>query len=507
MKSLFFIFFAVFTMGSVGFSQVGVCGTHDHDEIFERLEINKRYLELHPDMLRNNEVLYVPVKFHVVTKDDGSGGIEEEAILTQLCRLNNDYEALKMQFYIKGDINHIPYTTLYDDPRHTFSTIRMAANFANNALNIFIVNKIGTNETGTTLGYYQPGRDWIVAIQSKVGNNETLSHEVGHFFSMAHPFYGWEGCPYQASVHGLQVNYTTVPCSGDLIELANGSNCEDAADKICDTPPDFNFGLYDPEQNCIQDFEVKDINGDVVNPMENNFMGYFSNCAAYQFTPTQMSLMRADYQASGRNYIRSTYVPDTTLLSDEKPLISEPAYNSTVPYYDHIYVNWSDVPGASSYLIKVTVGTISKKLYYYWVDDASEIIITDLPANQSFISMLIWPFNEGNSCNMKVSETHRFKTGGISVGVDEINISESFKLYPNPVNQAAPVFILENSGTADHYDLEIIQMNGQKVYSNSLLLNNGKNTIDLTGTNLNKGMYLFRIIHGQEIFNQKLSLN
>ncbi|HRQ30845.1 MAG TPA: T9SS type A sorting domain-containing protein, partial [Saprospiraceae bacterium] len=62
-------------------------------------------------------------------------------------------------------------------------------------------------------------------------------------------------------------------------------------------------------------------------------------------------------------------------------------------------------------------------------------------------------------------------------------------------------------GEADRYDLEIFHMNGQKVYTNSLIMDKGKYTIDLSSANLGKGMYLVRIIHGQEIFNQKLSLN
>ncbi len=507
MKGLFFLILTfLLALGSV-FGQVGVCGTHDHEEIFERLEMNKRALVENPQILRDEEVLFVPVKFHIVTRDDGSGGLDEEALLVQLCRLNKDYETLKMHFYIKGSINYIPYTTLYDDPRHTFSTIRMAANFANNAVNVFIVNKIGSNGTGTTLGYYQPGRDWIVMIQSKVGNNETLSHEVGHFFSLPHTFYGWEGCPYESSVHGLQVNFTHVPCSGELIELANGSNCTQAADKLCDTPPDFNFGLYDPEQNCSQDFEVRDINGDVVNPQENNFMSYFSNCPTNQFSPSQMALMRADYLSSGRNYIRSSYLPDTTVLPEEKPVISDPPYNSTVPYYDHIFVNWSDVPGVSSYLIKISVGTINKKNYYYHVHDASETIITNLPPNQSFISMLIWPYNEGSSCDPKVSETHRFKTGGISVGVDETIRNGQFKFYPNPLSLTSPVLIIDNQGNAGEYEVALFNMSGQSIYKEKRLVGPGQNMIDLSAADVKRGMYVFRILRGNEIITQKLSVN
>jgi hypothetical protein len=507
MKNILLIFIIFITFGALGYGQVGVCGTHDHEEIFQRLEVNKRFLAENQAIYREDAVLFVPVKFHIVTKDDGTGALEEEALLTQLCRLNNDYEAHKMHFYIKGSVNYIPYTTLYEDPKAQFSTIKMAANFANNAVNVFIVNKIGTNETGTTLGYYQPGRDWIVMIQSKVGNNETLTHEIGHFFSLPHTFYGWEGCPYESSVYGLQVNLTHVPCSGELIELANGSNCGTAADKLCDTPPDFNFGLYDPEQNCRQDFDVKDLNGDVVRPMENNFMSYFSNCPAGQFTTSQKNLMRADFLSTGRNYIRSSYVPDTTIIAEEKPVITEPPFNSTVPYYDHIYVNWTDVPGANSYWIKVTVGTISKKVFYYRVNGASETTITNLPPNQTFISMLIWPYNDGNSCNIKVSETHRFKTGGISVGVEEINKTGNFRLYPNPVSDAFPEFILENNGNTETFELEVINLNGQKLFSTSQLLYTGKNPVNLSEAYLKPGMYVFRIIRGNEIINQKLSIN
>ena len=54
-----------------------VCGTIDQTAILERTKMNKRALALHPE-LRNGEVLYVPLQFHIVTLNDGTGAIGEE---------------------------------------------------------------------------------------------------------------------------------------------------------------------------------------------------------------------------------------------------------------------------------------------------------------------------------------------------------------------------------------------------------------------------------------------
>ena len=72
-----------------------------------------------------------------------------------------------------------------------------------------------------------------------------------------------------------------------------------------------------------------------------------------------------------------------------------------------------------------------------------------------------------------------------SLGANEIDEKQMFKIYPNPFNNEVNIS-LENSEKAE---LEILDMNGRLVSKKSL--NEKKNAVNTAG--LNAGMYLFKI--------------
>ena len=196
LKDIFtFLVLALLTT-TVGFSQeqINPCGTIGDfiGPIEERLLQNLATLE--EDPIQTRDIQYVPIRFHLVGKSDGSGRVTETRVLDQLCILNEDYAPMEIQFYLKGNnyFNYINNTTVYDNHANTINTF-MTFQRDNGALNIFIVNDAappGDNSLGVTLGYYYPfvGKDWIVVRKDEVGNiKSTLPHEVGHFFQPAAP--------------------------------------------------------------------------------------------------------------------------------------------------------------------------------------------------------------------------------------------------------------------------------------------------------------------------------
>ena len=78
-----------------------------------------------------------------------------------------------------------------------------------------------------------------------------------------------------------------------------------------------------------------------------------------------------------------------------------------------------------------------------------------------------------------------------SLGANEIDEKQMFKIYPNPFNNEVNIS-LENSEKAE---LEILDMNGRLVSKKSL--NEKKNAVNTAG--LNAGMYLFKINHSGKI--------
>ncbi|MEX0967323.1 MAG: M43 family zinc metalloprotease [Bacteroidia bacterium] len=117
-------------------------------------------------------------------------------------------------------------------------------------LNIWVVRDIASIDGFTTAGYaFFPGAvsnalDGIVIDADFMGAGErTLTHEVGHYMNLYHPFQG--GC--------------------------GGSNCNLSGDRVCDTPPTAqqNFGCDKSTNSCSNDSPDQP-------DMLENFMDYSS---------------------------------------------------------------------------------------------------------------------------------------------------------------------------------------------------------------------------------------
>lgn len=105
----------------------------------------------------------------------------------------------------------------------------------------------------------------------------TLVHELGHLFGLSHTF------------------------GGDEPELVNGSNCETAGDKLCDTPADPYVinPLIKWTDGCEFVHLKKDANGQFYNPDTYNIMSYYP-CAC-RFTQQQFRLMAETYLSNKSN--------------------------------------------------------------------------------------------------------------------------------------------------------------------------------------------------------------
>ena len=49
----------------------------------------------------------IPVKIHIVTNDDGSGGINISAVLEELSEVNSYFQNSFVEFYVCDDVNYI----------------------------------------------------------------------------------------------------------------------------------------------------------------------------------------------------------------------------------------------------------------------------------------------------------------------------------------------------------------------------------------------------------------
>ncbi len=228
---------------------------------------------------------YIPVVFHVIQHTNGNGFLSAATIRDQIRVLNEDFLALagtpgapginaKIRFRLAElDPNGNPTTgitystnnTWYNDGGAYWNSLAWDTN---RYLNVY------TNNPGGFFGYVpdwpQGGivgsnSDRVVVWWQAVGKlptagwplnmGRTLTHEVGHYFGLEHPFYG--GC-------------------------ASASNCYANGDLICDTPPQTTETLGCPSSpmSCGNPSSM------------HNYMDYTDDPCLWEFTPEQVNRMR-----------------------------------------------------------------------------------------------------------------------------------------------------------------------------------------------------------------------
>lgn len=493
------LLFLSMLLASTAFSQ-NFCGltTEMQEMIVDQLRNNKEILRSQPVQYR--EVQYVPIQFHIVRQSDGKKGVSEQKIYDQLCELNEMYSGMDIVYYLKP-FNYINNSTMYTD--HQATTFFMRGNKNLNAMNIFVLQNANTSgaSLGQTLAYFTPIDDWIVIRVDEVGGTKkTLSHEVGHFFSLAHTFRGWDGEAYEESVHGNPVGPNSP--GGVPNEYQNGNNCQTAGDLICDTPPDYNFGFS--WNGCSFTQQIMDPTGTVVDPMENNIMGYFLDCAPdeYEFTPMQEALALIDL--SNTTYLHSDYVPSQQeIIGVATPL--SPINSEVTPAYNTVELVWTEVEGANHYFLEISeVPSFNLNFNRYsttvygtskWIDDFCV-------AGKSYW-WRIRAVNEVNTC-AAISSSGKFKAGSLTAVNNIIEISD-WSVSPNPVSNASVLEVKIQAPVAFESEIKLFDLTGKMILQSGVEnFSAGENIYALELNNQTSGVYILTIETAEGRLNKRV---
>ena len=210
-------------------------------------------------LLRNNwtqqeTILNIPVQHHVIRQSNGNGGMNQNHIDNIMNTVNNYYSNSDIQFYNCDSINYIDNSNFYDFHKD-YEDILCETYDVTNVINIYYFNSVTSWNNVAICGYsrFPPSVDRIIMDNSCALNGSTLSHELGHYFSLYH-------------THGSTNSGTTT-------ELVNGSNCTTNGDELCDTPADPNLsGVIN--FNCESTDSITDLNGDLYMPDTSNIMSY-----------------------------------------------------------------------------------------------------------------------------------------------------------------------------------------------------------------------------------------
>ncbi len=482
MKKIMFVFLLLTSFYASG--QNGFCGTVDDGSMRERLLRNRALVDRIE--IREDEWIFVPIQFHIVTKSDGTGGIDEAKVIAELCNINTRYAPYKIKYYLNGDFNYIKSTRLYNAPGSILGVNKIKTNKKKypNAISMFIVDNIPSDneEGGEVLGYFSPPLDVLVVRKSQFAiNGQTTVHELGHFFTLDHPFLGWGCAPYDPEKHGNPVNILETEC-GFEIEFADGSNCETAGDMICDTPPDYMTGITDENRDCKMDYVVLDYHGDTVKTMTNNYMSYYFNCYDYKFTPMQIEAYKSSFYSKDRDYLRQGQVePDTSALDLSEFNMITPKNGSKLEHYDEVYLEWTPVENAFGYIVHVERQGVD--ILSQVVNGKSHALIKGLEPEKWYRFKII-PYSKTDGCTIE-SELYKFRTGKWTVSNKEIAEADGISVYPNPVQ--GDLLHLDSHENYGNVQYKIVNVLGKVVDSRSININGGVSTIDVS--NIVTGYY------------------
>lgn len=495
MKKLIFVLF--FFILAISFSlnaqqkPVGYCGTTVEDQYFikERMLANREYFKNQP-LPRPEAITYIPIRYFLVAKDDGTGRITDEKVYENLCGINKIYITQNLSFYLK-EIKYINNTSMWENGSASLSAQRINQfNLQNkNAVNVFCVNVANGSELGV-LAFYNRVNDYIVCGNPHViPNGTTLAHEIGHYFSLNHTFYGWENDDYNT----ITMNCTkTTPMStstGILVEYVDRNKtvgtqkqCYLSADGFCDTPADYNLGFG--WNGCTYSGCAKDPDEVKLNPDEKNIMSYFLDCLEY-FSEEQKDAILKDLNSAKRNFLRSSvYTPKLDLAGSVNYI--SPKIGEIVAGYNEVKFEWAAVPDAEFYFVTIG-GNPTFTLYPQSFKTArTDTVITNLRKSSS-IYWKVYPVNANSFC-MK-GATVNFKTPAFGVATNEV-LKNKISIS-NIVQSGSDVEFIINSDYPDNIQIQLQNSIGQNLNSIKYQIEAGSQSISIP--NCIPGIYTYNI--------------
>ncbi len=509
MRTILFISFLIIASKMMVAQTPQSCQTQFSEQTYQQFshfieqyygENNQRLYESAPT------TQYVPITIHLVANNDGTKRLDTHRALILTCALNQKFAQADIHFYL-NDIKYINNSNFNSNTAGVTGAMPNATKVAN-TINVYI---LGDTPTSDICGVYYGsavaqgtagGSPDIVVMSRGCANASTFSHEVGHFLTLPHTFYGWEG--------NTSGNTGNAP---NWAERVDGLNCTSAGDQLCDTPPDYLFQRWS-NANCeasgTQYFSINGVNTPVelTDPTGTSFtvdgtniMSYASNSCMTDFSVDQIAAMHFNLNTYRNAYTLNNVAP---MPIDSSPTLVSPVSNAVVPF-DVVQLNWVATPNATKYLLQVSLipNFALSTLAAEQIVSTTSFSVTGLTPNRIYYWRVI-PFNPSHTCSSGKVET--FKTGDFSSSQEDVGIKNVpiFKVFPNPIRPNRDITLSLYTTDTIQAQLVLYNVNGQIIEYQNHTLTNGMNYLTIKHQPLSNGVYFATIKTAQGQATRKI---
>lgn len=453
-------------------------------EIMKQRMLSNRAIYQKTLQTRTGASIYIPVRFFLTAKSDGTGRYQDYYNLFKFfCSTNDCIGDHSIIFYLKEIDETISNTDAYEDPfGKGRKLIGDFTKFRHDAINVFICKQPNTN----LLGGYNFIDDYIAIDQPNIKeDSKTLCHTLGHFFNLLHtcgpmtefycdfpelPKYPSKGSPEYES-------RTKTDSNGIVI-------CTYTGDGFCDTDADYaefpKFGL-DP---CIYNGCAVDPDSVKLHPNVNNPMAIETALTCFDtFTTEQKQAILFDYLSFKRDYIKFNYIP---LGETSTPKYLQPSNQNKFSNYDSIFFDWKDDPNSTDYILEISENVAFTLNVQRFKTKESQYLVTSL-SPQSRYYWRVLAYNSNSFCDIDPIVSI-FTTGFLATSTDETQDRKiKYQLHDYKADKKMVIeFFFNELETAQ---FKLIDLNGKLIQSQKIQ----NNRIELDKDQLQSGLYFFNV--------------
>lgn len=466
------------------------------------------------NQIRRENIYKMPVKWHVMHGTNPNGSLIRAAtwdrILDAMCTMNAHYDSVGFKYILNDPVDFYINNTYYNLASKQVGETMMGALNQANRINAYLINLTNLSlcgwatfpGTGAGTGNRQGGVFIGVNGNCFSATNTTVSHELGHYFGLAHPFQTTSDNPTNIQ------NAERVTRNTNEVAPRLSANCATTADRFCDTRADY----IGQRWNCNSTtFTQRDVNNDLFNPDPSLFMSYSDDACQSRFSPQQSATM-VYFLLNARNYLNSTSFPNTWQPVTGVTNMLSPSFLGYEPR-NFISFRWNSIPNATRYLVQVSSAANFS---------SNAILLDTVVADTSFF------MNATNRFPTSPTQVYRWRVRGfnpeftcgsfalpnatqgafyLTFGLDAPQLeSASFRVFPSLLTEQRTVQVQLSALQANKTMLRLFDISGKMIATTEL-----SNQIDqqfeyTMPSDLGKGIYLLQITHGNQTSNHKLVL-